>query len=187
MMNRWSEKILTKGGQHMRKLALSIGLLTLVVLLLALGLSQAGQTDSKAEAGIKKLIESYRAAVHKQDLPAVMKFFADGPDTVVMGTGPGELYVGKESIENAYRAFFSNFQAEKGKIVWMKSGVNGNAAWIVGNSLITQTYKKGKNEFHMNWSVVLEKQGGQWKIVAFHFSHLTGPAEPTPQAKGGKS
>jgi len=171
----------------MRKLALSIGLLTLMVLLLALGVSQAGSTDSQAEADIQKLMESYREAVGKQDLPGVMKSFADGPDTVVMGTGPGELYVGKESIENAYRAFFSNFQTEKGKITWMKSGVNGNAAWILGTSLITQNLKKGKNEFELNWSAVLEKKGGEWKIVALHFSHLTSPAEQTPQAKGGKS
>jgi ketosteroid isomerase-like protein len=171
----------------MRKLALSIGLLTLVVLVLALGISQAGQTDTKAEAGIKKLMESYRAAVGKQDLAGVMKSFADGPDIVVMGTGPGELYVGKESIENAYRAFFSNFQTEKNKITWMKSGVNGNAAWILGTSLITQNLKKGQNEFEMNWSAVLEKKGGEWKIVALHFSHLTGPAEQAPEAKGGKS
>jgi len=171
----------------MRKLALSIGLLTLAVFLLAIGLSQAGQTDPKAEAGIKKLIENYQAAMGKQDLAAIMKSFADGPDTVVMGTGLGELYVGKESIENAYRAFFSNYVAEKGKITWMKSGVIGNAAWILGTSKITQTQKKGKNEFDMNWSAVLEKQGDQWKIVALHFSHLTGPGLPAPQAKGGAS
>ena len=171
----------------MRKLALSIGLLTLVVLLLALGLSQADQTDPKAEAGIKKLIESYQAAMEKQDLAAVMKSYADGPNTVVMGTGPGELYVGKESIENAYHAFFSNYVNEKDKITWMKSGVNGNAAWIVGTSLITQTQKKGTNEFEMNWSAFLEKQGDEWKIVALHFSHLTGPGGPTPRAKGGSS
>jgi len=171
----------------MRKLALSIGLLMLVVFLLTLGLSQAGQTDPKAEAGIKKLIESYQAAMEKQDLAAVMKLFADGADTVVMGTGPGELYVGKESIENAYRGFFSNYVNEKDKITWMKSGINGNAAWIMGTSLVTQTQKKGKNEFEMNWSAVLEKHGDQWKIVALHFSHLTSPVEPAPQAKGGKS
>ena len=171
----------------MRKLVLSIGLLTLAVLVLALGLSQAGQTDTKAEAGIKKLMENYREAVGKQDLAGVMKFYADGPDTVVMGTGPGELYVGKKSIENAYRAFFSNFQTEKSKITWIKSGVNGNAAWILGSSLVTQTQKKGNNEFEMNWSAVLEKKGGEWKIVALHFSHLTGPEVQAPQAKGGKS
>ena len=171
----------------MRKLAWLIGLSTLTVLLVALGLSQAGQTDAKAEAGIKKLMESYRAAVGKQDLAGVMKFFADGPDTVVMGTGPGELYVGKESIENAYRAFFSNFQTEKNKITWMKSGVNGNAAWILGTSLITQNLKEGKNVFEMNWSAVLEKKGGEWKIVALHFSHLTSPDVPEPKATGGKS
>jgi ketosteroid isomerase-like protein len=104
-----------------------------------------------------------------------------------MGTGPGELYLGKESIENAYRAFFSNFQTEKNKVTWMKSGVSGNAAWILGTSLITQAQKKGQNEFEMNWSAVLEKKGDEWKIVALHFSHLTSPAEQTPQAKGGKS
>jgi len=171
----------------MRKLALSIGLLTLVVLLLALGVSQAGQADPQAEAGIKKLIDSYQAAMEKQDLAGIMKCYADGPDTVVMGTGPGELYVGKESIENAYRGFFSNYVNEKDKITWMKNGINGNAAWIVGTSLITQTQKKGTNEFEMNWSAVLEKQGDQWKIVALHFSHLTSPAEPAPKAKGGAS
>jgi ketosteroid isomerase-like protein len=171
----------------MRKLAWSIGLLTLVVLLLALGISQAGQTDAKAEAGIKKLMESYRAAVGKQDLAGVMKSFADGPDIVVMGTGPGELYVGKESIENAYRAFFSNFQTQKNKITWMKSGVNGNAAWILDTSLITQNLKKGQNEFEMNWSAVLEKKGGEWKIVVLHFSHLTSPDVPAPKATKGKS
>ena len=171
----------------MRKLAWTMVLLTLVALLVALGVSQAGQTDAKAEAEIKKLMESYREAVGKQDLAGVMKSYADGPDTVVMGTGPGELYVGKESIENAYRAFFSNFKTEKSKITWMKSGVNGNAAWILGTSLITQAQKKGNNEFEMNWSAVLEKKGDEWKIVALHFSHLTSPAEQTPQAKGGKS
>jgi uncharacterized protein (TIGR02246 family) len=171
----------------MRKLALSIGLLTLVVLLLAFGLSQARQTNPKAEAEIKKLLENYRAAVGKQDLTGVMKSYAGGPDTVVMGTGPGELYVGKESIENAYRAFFSNYKTEKSKVAWMKIGVNGDAAWVLGTSLITQTEEKGMNEFEMNWSAVLNKEGGEWKIVALHFSHLTGPEVQAPPAKSGKS
>ena len=170
----------------MRKLALSIGLLTLVVLLLASGIPQARQTDPQAEAGLKKLIESYQAAVEKQDLVAIMKCFAMG--LIRWSWAPVLVsFMWAKNPLNVHRAFFSNYVKEQDKITWMKSGVNGNVAWIVGTSQIIQTQKKGENAFDMNWSAVLEKQGGEWKIVALHFSHLTGPGGPTPPAQGGAS
>ena len=169
----------------MRKLALSIGLLTLVVLLLASGVSQARQTDPKAEAGLKKLMESYQAAVEKQDLVAIMKCFADGPDTVVMGTGPGELYVGKESIEKAHRAFFSNYVKETGQDYLDEKRGKRECGLACRHQPNYPNPKERKNAFDMNWSAFLEKQEDEWKIVAFHFSHLTGPDGQTPSAQGG--
>ena len=56
----------------------------------------AGETDPKVEAEIMELMERHAEAFGKKDLSAIMEMYAKGRDTVFMGTGPGERWVGRE-------------------------------------------------------------------------------------------
>ena len=71
----------------------------------------AKQGDSKSMATVKAVMEQHNQAFNAQDLKGVMTLYSSDPNTVLMGTGPGEAYVGDEGIAGAYNQFFSRFKA----------------------------------------------------------------------------
>lgn len=161
----------------MKKLAIKHGLVGFTMMICVTAapcLAQPNESPQVAE--LKKVIENHQEAFQKRDLPGTMSFFAPGPDTVLMGTGSGELYLGKDSIENAYREFFKNFDTEKHKFTWIQVKVKDHVGWVMFTSQITSILKNVPNQFDLHWSGVLEKQNGKWQFVAVHFSQLTDPA-----------
>jgi hypothetical protein len=56
--------------------------------------SLAGQGNSKIMAVVKTVMEQHNQSFNAQDLNGVMTLYASNPNTVLMGTGPGEAYVG---------------------------------------------------------------------------------------------
>lgn len=164
----------------MQKPASISGLAGLAMMLLVATTPCLAQTsESPQVAEIKKVLENHEEAFQKRDLAGTMAFFAPGPDTVLMGTGSGELYVGKDAIEKAYREFFKNFDTETYKFSWMQIKVKDNVAWAMVTMPITSTLKNVAHQFDLHWSGVLEKQNGKWQFVAVHFSQLTDPSCPS--------
>jgi uncharacterized protein (TIGR02246 family) len=147
----------------------------LVLLLLALNVAAAPclaeETDSKVKAEVKAVVEKYLKALEGKDLATIMEVHATGPHTIVMGTGPGERWMGKEEIENAHKRFFENFDKEEINCSWESISSKGDMAWIMAMCRITDYLKNEKNEYPINWSAVLEKQEGKWLFVNSHFSN----------------
>jgi uncharacterized protein (TIGR02246 family) len=161
----------------MKKLAILhvlVGLTLMFYVAAAPCLAQPSESPQVTE--IKKVLENHQEAFQKRDMSGTMSFFAQGPDTVLMGTGSGEIYKGKDAIEKAYQEFFKTFDTEKHKFTWMQVKVKDNVAWVMFTSQITSTLKNVSNQFDLHWSGVLEKQNGKWQFVAVHFSQLTDPA-----------
>jgi hypothetical protein len=103
-----------------------------------------------------------------------MSMFVDDPKTVMLGTGPGERWLGLEAIREAHLRFFDSFDSEESKATWRIAQIDGNVAWGASMRVVTDYYKNIKREFYLNISAVLVKKDGKWQISMFHFSNLTG-------------
>ncbi|HYQ92853.1 MAG TPA: nuclear transport factor 2 family protein, partial [Candidatus Competibacteraceae bacterium] len=68
-------------------------------------------TESKEMEAIKKTLQEHDEALNKQDLAALMDTYAANANILLMGTGPGEVWVGKQNIEETYKHFFKDFKA----------------------------------------------------------------------------
>ncbi len=138
--------------------------------------------ETKTMAGVKAVIEEHNKAFNAQDLKGVMNTYASDPNAVLMGTGPGEAYVGDEAIGGAYNQFFTRFDANSlsFKYDWSAAVAKGNFAWFAVTTTIEGSIKKEKKERAFNMSGTLQKERGKWRIVSMHFSRLG--AEQAPAA-----
>jgi uncharacterized protein (TIGR02246 family) len=144
--------------------------------------------DPNTVKEIISLLNKHDQALNQKDLNTVMSLYATGDTTVLMGTGPGEKWVGKDEISDAYNHFFQDF--DKGSLAhdcfWKTGGARGDMAWLTAICKMSDSLKNKKREYGLNISAVLERQGGAWLIRAMHFSHLTGPGTSGAVSQRGK-
>jgi len=140
----------------------------------------AKQGDSKLMAEVKTVMEQHDKAFNAQDLKGVMTLYSSDPSIVLMGTGPGEAYVGEEGIAGAYNQFFSRVKADtlSFKYDWIAAGSKGNLAWFAVTTTMEGTLNKEKKERVFNMSGTLLKEKGKWRILSLHFSRLGAEEQP---------
>ena len=98
----------------------------------------------------------------------------------IMGTGPGEIWVGPEEIKAAYEHFFEDFDKGEQKFEYQFriGGVTADMGWLMASGNVMGK-KDGKDvAFPMNISLTVAKNAGDWRIAAMHFSTLTDGAGP---------
>lgn len=141
--------------------------------------------DAGSEAAILAVVQEHNKALNAQDLKRIMDTFSSDPNIVLMGTGPGEAYVGDEAIGAAYHQFFSRFEANSltFNVERIALGVKGNFAWFAVTTNMAGTLKGEKRERVMNLSGALLREKGKWRFVSMHFSRLgaeqqTGAEQP---------
>lgn len=134
----------------------------------------AQQDDTEITTQVKALLDQHNKAFNEQDLKGVMEVYASDPDIVLMGSGPGEAYVGKEGIEGAYNGFFTRFKARdlKFRNDWITINSRGDVAWFAVTTHMEFKASKKSAEKIFNFTGTLEKEAGKWRIVAMHFSRL---------------
>jgi uncharacterized protein (TIGR02246 family) len=141
----------------------------------------AKQGDTKTTAEIKTVIEQHNQALNTHDLKGLMTLYASDPNTVLMGTGPGEAYVGDEGISGAYNQFFNRFKPGmlSFKYDWVAVGSKGDFAWFAVTTTMSGTVNNEQKERAFNLSGLLRKQKGKWRIVSMHFSRLGAEEQPS--------
>jgi len=125
-------------------------------------------------AEVKAVLEQHNKAFKAQDLKGVMTTYSRDPNAVLMGTGPGEAYVGDEAIGAAYDQLFNRFDANtlSFKAEWIAAGSKGNMAWFAVTTTMDGMVNKEKQERAFNMSGTLVKEKGKWRILSLHFSRL---------------
>ena len=127
------------------------------------------------DAEVKALLEKHFKFFNEQDLKGVMDTYSADPNIVLMGTGPGESYLGEEAIGGAYDQFFTRFDVGtlSFKYDWITIGSRGGAAWFAVTTGVEGTHNKQKGERTFNMSGFVEKtKKGKWRFVSVHFSRL---------------
>lgn len=118
------------------------------------------------------LLEQHDKAFTAQDLEGVMKTYVVSPEISLMGTGPGEIYVGKEEVEGAYRRIFTRFDKGSPSFTYgmVSAGSSGDTAWFAAECTATGKVKDELKVIRYNLSGTMLKQNGEWFFVAVHFS-----------------
>jgi ketosteroid isomerase-like protein len=131
---------------------------------------------------VTALLGQHDAALAAQDLKGVMKTYVSGNKIFLMGTGPGEIYRGREGIEGAYSQFFTKFEKGTAGFTynWVSAGSRYDMAWFAAEYMIKGKVKDGMKEVAINVSGTLQKEKGKWRILAMHFSRLGVVDEPNP-------
>lgn len=156
-------------------LALAIGLVA--------GATQAEENTPKE--AVKALWQQQHKALDAHDVAGVMGTFADSDDIMLMGTGPGEHWVGKEEVKDAHTQFMKNFDPNT-KEVECGDGAGtfeDNVGWLT--AVCDFKDKKGDESRHyiLNISAVLVKQDDAWRFHTMHYSQLLGcDSEPSQGA-----
>ncbi len=134
----------------------------------------AAKGGSKVDDAVKAVVEQHGKALSAQDLKGVMNTYAPVPGIFLMGTGPGETYVGDEAVGGAYHQFFTRFKANTltFKYDWIHIGSKGDVAWFGATAAGEAMINNEKRERTFNLSGTLEKVKGKWGFVSLHFSRL---------------
>jgi uncharacterized protein (TIGR02246 family) len=121
---------------------------------------------------LRALLKAHNEAFTSHDLDGVLATLA--PDCAIMGTGPGELWVGHEEIKEAYSHFFEDFDKgqQQFESLWHHGNVGDNGAWLMTVSKVTLEKGSKEDEFGLNLSLTCEQKKGKWLIQAMHFSNL---------------
>ena len=140
------------------------------------GPARAETSENPELETIRQLLHAHDEAFTNQNLDGVLDCLA--PKAVLMGSGPGEVWSGTDEIKSAYEHFFKGF--DKGEqhfeYQFRFGGLSSEMGWLVTAGNVTGK-KNGKDlAFPLNLSLVVTKEGDQWKIAAMHFSTLTGTA-----------
>ena len=133
------------------------------------------KADNPALEPIRALLKAHDDAMTNHDLKGVMATLSEKAS--IMGTGPGEMWVGPEEIKDAYEHFFQGYDKgqQEFEYKFKHGGLGSDMGWLMASGNI-KAKKDGKAIlFPLNVSLTVAKAGGQWKIASMHFSTLTGP------------
>ena len=159
-----------------RKEAIIAGAASLSALAMA---AQSGRAQEAVEQNpevtkIHALLKAHDEAMTNHDLGGVMKCLTE--KAAIMGTGPGEFWVGPEEIKIAYEHFFETFDkgAQDFQYQFRIGGVGTDMGWLMASGNVTAK-KDGKEfTFPLNISLTVAMKSEEWRIAAMHFSTLTG-------------
>ncbi|MEA3273938.1 MAG: SgcJ/EcaC family oxidoreductase [Pseudomonadota bacterium] len=139
--------------------------------------AEVGQPTSEAvKAAVRALWQDQHKALDAHDVDGVLATFADSDDIMLMGTGPGEHWVGKAEVKNAYAHFMENFDAHTMEVKCGEGAgsTRGDVLWLTAVCHFSDKQKDQTRQFVTNLSAVLLKQGDAWRFHTMHFSQLTG-------------
>ena len=149
-------------------------LIAMVVCLVAAGGVYAEPPSDTVEA-LTAAAENYHKAFAARDLEGCMAVFAPGKKTVMMGTGPGERWVGVKEISAAHKEMFKAFEKESFERKWSNVSSRGKIAWTASETLITDVVGGKEQEFTIQTSAVWVLRQDKWQIALLHYSNLTAP------------
>ena len=141
-------------------------------------LNPSAQAQEKADPAldaIRALLKAHDDAMTSHDLKGVMATLSEKAS--IMGSGPGEMWVGPAEIKDAYEHFFEGYDKgqQEFEYKFKHGGLGTDMGWLMASGNV-KAKKDGKAVvFPLNVSLTVSKAGDQWKIASMHFSTLTGP------------
>lgn len=148
----------------------------------------AADPNPNAVDEIRAVLESHDRALGEKNLDALMETFAPASNTVVLGTGPGERWVGTQEIRAAYTEMFKDYDPGTMSVTcdWKTGKSDGATAWLAATCRAKDSLKGRAREYPLNVSAAMVKQDGRWRFTMLHMSNPTSPPPPEAQGAAGK-
>src|SRR5688500_11592464 len=135
--------------------------------------------DPKLVEEVKAMLAKHDKALNDKNIEAVMSTFSTNPNTVLLGTGEGERFIGPQSIKEAYTEIFKDY--EPGTLIsncdWKtgETDAAGTTAWLAATCKLQDSMTNKKLDYVLNASGALEKQSGDWHFVMLNMSNSPPP------------
>lgn len=160
--------------------------LAVTALALATGLfagAALAEVDQPTIEAVQALWESQHKALDAHDIDGVMATYTDSDDIMLMGTGPGEHWVGRKEVKDAYAHFIEQFDANTMEVKCGEGAGSsqGDVLWLTGVCHFTDQQKDQARQYVTNLSAIVLKQGDAWRFHTMHYSQLTGSGEAEQQ------
>ena len=140
----------------------------------------AAAAESKAAADeIRTLLQQHDKALGEKNIDNLMATFSTDPNTVVLGTGTEEKWVGPAEIKTAYSEMFKDY--DQGTMQcscdWHTGGADEGRtmAWLAATCPCKDSMGGKTREYKLNVTATVEKQNGQWRFVSLHMSNAFMP------------
>jgi len=136
----------------------------------------AAKTDPKAVVDeVKEVLAQHDKALSEKNLDSLMQSFSSDPNTVVLGTGTEEKWVGQQEIRAAYTEIFKDYDPNtlQSKCDWKTGGADddGMMAWLAAICSCKDSMQGKNREYKLNVSAGLKKQDGKWRFTMLHMSN----------------
>lgn len=148
--------------------------------------SNASSTNSGAKVDrtavvseIREVLAAHDKALNDKNLDALMGVYSTDPNTVMLGTGSEERWVGAQEIRAAYTEIIKDY--DPGTLQcncdWKTGGADdaGTMAWLAANCACKDSHAGKTRDYKLNVSAALEKQDGKWRFVMLHMSNAFQP------------
>ena len=136
--------------------------------------------DSKAVVDeIKEVLAQHDKALSEKNLDSLMQTFSSEPNTVVLGTGAEEKWVGQQEIRSAYTEIFKDYDPNtlQSTCDWKTGGADddGMMAWLAAICSCKDSLQGKTREYKLDVSAALKKQDGKWRFTMLHMSNAFQP------------
>ena len=153
--------------------------------------SAAGKYDPKVVEDLKELLAKHDKALGEKNIDDVLSTFSTDENTVLLGTGEGERFVGAGSIKEAYTQMFKDYDAGSLQVTcdWKTGGVDpaGVSAWLAATCPASDSLKGVKRDYFLNVSAAAVKGANGWRFAMLHMSNGTDDPGPPPTGNGGQA
>ena len=140
----------------------------------------ATKADRKVIAEeVRALLGQHDKALSDKNLDAVMATFSTDPNTVVLGTGSEEKWVGADEIRAAYTEMFKDYDPGtlQANCDWKTGGADdaGTMAWLAAICNAKDSMQGKTREYKLNVTAAAAKQDGKWRFTSLHMSNAFQP------------
>lgn len=142
---------------------------------------QANDQDKQA---VLATLDRYSQLYAAHDVDGIIALFAPDADTVVIGTGADERYLGLDAIRGLFQRNFAESDTADVKWTWRHVVIVGSAAWVAAEADIHVRPSGVETIVPVRWTVIMEKRGERWLWLHRHASvaasgQAMGKAYPT--------
>jgi ketosteroid isomerase-like protein len=132
--------------------------------------SKVGKQQDSKEATKKEILsalELWNTSCKSRDIAQTMELFDKSPDIMVVGSDSGEVFKGKEQIENWMKMLFAH-RSFSWDMTRVDIDSNENTAWVFMDGFMIVTSDKGKTaKFPYRFTGILVKVKKDWKWRLF--------------------
>jgi ketosteroid isomerase-like protein len=128
---------------------------------------------------VRSVLQAHDKALSEKNIDALMDTFSTDPNTVVLGTGTEERWVGPQEIKAAYTEMFKDYDPNtmQSDCDWKTGGSDpeGSMAWFAATCSCKDSLQGKVRNYKLNVTASLAKQSGKWHFVALHMSNAFTP------------